>query len=121
MLQAILPSIIGTLLVTTLSAVFLALAWKPWQDVRPAKPGWGAALGLGMGYALAHGYLVGWPALPPVTGKQWVFALALAAAVIGSVHALVADKRPAHFGLCGAMALAVPIATLQSKLQYGWE
>ena len=121
MLQAILPSIIGTLLVTSVTGVFLALAWRPWNGPRSNRPGWGAALGLGLGYAAAHGYLVGWPPLPPVTGKQWVFALALAAAIIGSLHTLVSGKRALHYGLCGLLALAVPLATLQSKLRYGWE
>lgn len=122
MLQAILPAIIGTLLVTSITVALLALSARPWRGAgEQPNPAWGPALGLGVGYAIAHGYLMGWPAIPPVTGKQWVFALALLAALLVSVRSMTAGPGWSRYVFCGLLSLAVPLTTLQAKLKFGWE
>lgn len=122
MLQAILPAIIGTLLVTSITAALLALSARPWQGAgKQPNPAWGPALGLGVGYAIAHGYLMGWPAFPPVSGKQWVFVLALISALLATIRHFTRGPRGRCYFMCGLLSLAVPLTTLQAKLKFGWE
>lgn len=121
MFQLIVPAIIGTLLVTLTAALFLAVSWKPWQGRPEGRlPMWGSALGIGLGYAFSHGYSVGWPSLPPTSGQQWLFIVALVAAGVGVLHSAINGNRPVRFFLWGLVALATPVLALQSKLKQDW-
>ncbi|HSR66714.1 MAG TPA: hypothetical protein VLU25_02140 [Acidobacteriota bacterium] len=109
MLQHIILAIVVPIAVTAACVlVFRALA-----DDRQAGLRRGAALGLGLAFAVGHWIILDWPSFPPIDSTRWLAYLALAAALLGLVEG--GPKLPswAHWGL--RLILAVGTVWLIGK------
>jgi hypothetical protein len=110
LLRAILPTAI-------LSALLLAIAWRPWRTYEGARGWWGSALALALGYAAADAAMSrGWPGLPPHEPSRWMTYIALAAGLVGVLEPWWRGK-PWRFPAAAAFLAATFALLLSVKLK----
>ncbi|HSR52086.1 MAG TPA: hypothetical protein VLV83_14740 [Acidobacteriota bacterium] len=81
-----LQHIILGIVLPILAAAACTLLFRALSDDEESGLRRGAALGLGLAFAVGHWIILAWPPLPPVDSTHWLAYLALAAALLGLVE-----------------------------------
>jgi hypothetical protein len=100
----------GIIAPAVLAAVAMVLAYLPRRKERSAQP-WGAAVSVGVGFAIAFVAIRGKPAIPPVAVDGWLMLMGLVAAIVG-VIATAAGQR----GRLGSWILSVAVLVVTAWL-----
>ncbi|MFW5967446.1 MAG: hypothetical protein ACOCV2_08010, partial [Persicimonas sp.] len=113
----------GVALPAVLSAIFLVLAWRPWDgDKTATRAGfWGGALGLAVGYLAAHVFIAGVPDVVPSDDVDWMAHMALLAGVVGLLESKFYRSRAATL-IGRTVAIAATFwLTLGFMVEHHWE
>jgi hypothetical protein len=100
-MSVILPALAALFLPALVSAIVLAASFRSERWGRA-----GAAIGVGVGFALGQWLLSGYPGFPPGDATQWPFWIALAGATVAVIEAAARLPKLWVYGLRSLIVLA---------------
>ena len=126
--------LLGLALPAAVSAMTLAVAWRPWRRAIPsdrsagdpsgrrsvAAGPWSVAAAVGAGYVAGHAALRGWPPFPPLEATNWLFHFALAAIVPPVVYSAWGRLRWLRWVFRVVLSTALPLLVLWPLVEHTW-
>lgn len=106
-----------------LCALFLALAWRPWngREIASRAGFWGGALGLAAAYIGVHLFVAGVPELPPSDDLDWLVYIAPVAAVVGVLERRLYSGRITTLLVRAVVVTATYWLTLDFMIEHHWD
>jgi len=116
-------AIVGVLIPAAIALAGVLVAWRPWsREASPKRPDWGAALGVGAGFAAAYMLIDSrLTPIPPHLASDWIPTAALAGAIIAILLGTL--KAPAFVSLPVRVlaSIALPALVMAEIARPTWE